>query len=296
MPELPEVETIRRGLSRLIVGKTIERISSDSLRSFPNEVSRVDRFLIGATIQAVERHGKALLIRLDSGYSLAVHLKMTGQLVYDGLNEHFGAGHPTASLIGKLPDKSTRVVLEFSDSTRLYFNDQRKFGWMKLLTEQEVREDPFFARLGPDPLQPGFTWQQFKLRLQQHPNLGIKASLLNQTIVSGIGNIYADESLWGARIHPAQPSGSLSDAKYRTLLEAIRDILLLSLKRGGSTDRNYVDAEGNRGSYLDFARVFRRQNQACFRCGTPIRKIKLAGRGTHYCPHCQVLKEGIIKR
>lgn len=291
MPELPEVETIRRGLSRLIVGKKIERISSDNVRSFPNEASRVDRFLAGSTIIAVERRGKALLVRLNNGYSLATHLKMTGQLVYDGPNEHFGAGHPTASLIGQLPDKSTRVTIQFNDSSRLYFNDQRKFGWMKLLTERELLEEPFFVRLGPDPLQPGFTWQQFRQRLKKHPGLGIKAALLNQTIVSGIGNIYADESLWSARIHPAQPAGSLSDARYRALLEAIRQILLLSLDNGGSTDRNYVDAEGRPGSYLDFARVFRRQNQACFRCQTPIRKIKLAGRGTHYCPHCQVLKK-----
>ena len=290
MPELPEVETIRRGLSRLITGQKIHRISFDNRRSFPNDPNRVDLYLIGAVITAVDRRGKALLIRLNNGLTLAVHLKMTGQLVYEGPNVHFGAGHPTASLIGKMPDKSTRVIISFVSGTRLYFNDQRKFGWMKLLTNQELLREPFFMGLGPDPLRHSFTWQHFKQRLERHPRLGIKAALLNQSIIAGIGNIYADESLWSARIHPARPAGSLSDAECRNLIAAIKEVLLISLDKGGSTDRNYVDAEGHTGSYLEFARVFRRQNQACLRCRTPIRKVKLAGRGTHYCPHCQVLK------
>lgn len=287
MPELPEVETIVRGLNRLIIGKKVVAADFDNPKSFPNAVGDVNRFLIGASIIKVERRAKVLLIRLDTNYTLITHLKMTGQLVFDGSDAHFGAGHPSPSLVGKLPDKTTRVTISFVDGNRLYFNDLRKFGWMRLYPTSQVEELPFFQKLGPEPLDKSFTWQDLKTRLARRKKTAIKTALMDQSVLSGVGNIYADESLWGAKIHPATLVGSMTDKNYMDLHQSLRDILTLSIDKGGSTDRNYVDAEGKRGSYLDFASVFRRQGQPCPRCGHTIVKIRLGGRGTHFCPHCQ---------
>jgi formamidopyrimidine-DNA glycosylase len=287
MPELPEVETIKLGLARLITGKTISKVRSNNPKSFPNTDVDVKRFLLGSKIRVVDRRGKALIIDLDSGYSLLIHLKMTGQLVYDDNHVHFGAGHPTDSLISKLPDKSTRVVIGFSDKSKLYFNDQRKFGWMRLHPSAAIGDLSFFKRLGPEPLSTDFSWQELRDRLSLRPRSPIKAVLLDQGIIAGIGNIYADESLWGAKIHPATPVSALKDSDYKRLHKSLLEILKLSLDQGGSTDRTYVDAEGKKGNYLQFARVFRRQGKPCPRCGRAIIKIRLAGRGTHLCPNCQ---------
>ena len=291
MPELPEVETIRSGLSRLIKGKTIQSVESDYPKSFPNSENDVKHFLIGSKIKQVRRRGKALLLDLSSGYTLIVHLKMTGQLVYTADKVHYGGGHPGPSLLGRLPDKSTRVILSLSGGSRLYFNDVRKFGWMRLYPTLDIGELDFFKKLGPDPLEPAFSWQQLRERLLRRSRSSVKAALMDQTVIAGIGNIYADESLWGAKIHPQTTPFSLKDNDYRKLYASIKDILKLSLDKGGSTDRNYVNAEGGRGSYLEFARVFRRQGQPCPRCGTTIIKIKVAGRGTHLCPSCQKIKQ-----
>jgi formamidopyrimidine-DNA glycosylase len=145
----------------------------------------------------------------------------------------------------------------------------------------------FFQKVGPEPLAADFTAADFIARLERRKNSGIKAVLLDQTVVAGIGNIYADESLWGAKIHPETKVADTPPAKLKKLFNALQAVLRLSIEKGGSTDRNYVDAEGRRGSYLTFAHVFRRQGQPCTRCGTTIIKLKVAGRGTHICPHCQ---------
>jgi len=236
-----------------------------------------------------------LIIDLSSNYSLVIHLKMTGQLVFDGGGQlepglRFGAGHPNDSLIGALPDKSTRVTLTFTDDGRLFFNDQRKFGWMRLLPTPEIVNLDFFQKVGPEPLAADFTWEALRDRLHRRPNSNIKAVLLDQTVIAGIGNIYADESLWGAKVHPSTLVKSLTPEQFHKLYEELIFVLELAIEKGGSTDRNYVNAEGKRGSYLTFARVFRREGQPCHRCGTIIVKIRVAGRGTHLCPHCQKLK------
>jgi formamidopyrimidine-DNA glycosylase len=288
MPELPEVETVRIGLSQLLPGKKIVAVDSDWSKSFPNAATDVQRFLIGAKVIKINRRAKVLLTELSSKYSLVVHLKMTGQIVYRG-EQNFGAGHPNDSLIGELPDKSTRVTLTFSDKSKLFFNDQRKFGWMRLLPTAEVENLDFFQKLGPEPLASDFTWQKFGERLMRRPKSNIKAVLLDQTVIAGIGNIYADESLWGAKIHPATLTKDLSKAKIKKLYEALIAVLQLSIEKGGSTDRNYVNAEGKKGSYTSFAKVFRREGKPCPRCGTIIIKTRVAGRGTHLCPHCQKL-------
>lgn len=292
MPELPEVETVRTGLARLLPGLVVASADHDWPKSFPNAVADVQQFLIGAKVIAVKRRAKVLMIELSSQYSLVIHLKMTGQLVFRGQAESFGAGHPNDSLVGKLPDRSTRVTLVFTDGSRLFFNDQRKFGWMRLLPTAEVMNLDFFRKVGPEPLAADFTWQQLRERLQRRQNSNIKAVLLDQTVIAGIGNIYADEALWGAKIHPTTLVKNLTAAKVHKLYDELIYVLKLSIEKGGSSDKNYVNAEGKRGSYLSFARVFRREGQACPRCGTTIIKTRVAGRGTHLCPKCQPAPKG----
>lgn len=287
MPELPEVETVRRGLHQLIIGRQIRSQVHDTPKSFPNSEHDVRLFLTNATILDVRRRAKVLLIDLSTHYTLVVHLKMTGQLVFRG-EETFGAGHPSESLIGELPDRSTRVTLEFMDGAKLYFNDQRKFGWMKLVPTAEVADMPFMQKVGPEPLEDDFTVEEFAARFSRRVKTSIKAALLDQSVVAGVGNIYADESLWGARIHPKCLVGAITPVEFGLLYTELRQVMNLAIEKGGSTDKNYVDAEGKRGSYMDFARVFRREGLACPRCGTEIIKFKAAGRGTHVCPVCQV--------
>jgi formamidopyrimidine-DNA glycosylase len=288
MPELPEVETVRRGLERLIVGRSIKTVTVyDSPKSFPNTQADVEQFVYGATIVAVRRRAKVLLIELSTNYTFVTHLKMTGQLVYVG-NERFGAGHPTDSLIGSLPDRSTRVAMAFDDGTTLFFNDQRKFGWMKLYPAPEVMNIDFMQKVGPEPLDDSFTAKVFISRIRHRNNTTIKAAILDQTVLAGVGNIYADESLWGAKIHPSTRVKNVSDEQLSTLLVELKYVLNLAIEKGGSTDKNYVNAEGKRGSYIDFARVFRREGKECPRHpGTVIIKTRVAGRGTHTCPICQ---------
>lgn len=290
MPELPEVETVRRGLHELIIGRKVAKVHHDNPKSFPNAANDVESFLIGATITDVRRRAKVLMIDLSTDYSLVIHLKMTGQLVFRG-EAVFGAGHPSDSLIGQLPDRSTRVTFDFSDGSHLYFNDQRKFGWVKLLPTLEIPNIDFMQKVGPEPLEADFTPEQFAERFKRRAKTSIKAALLDQTVVAGIGNIYADEALWGAKIHPQRLVGSLTSAEFKRLYTESREVMNLAIEKGGSTDKNYVDAEGKRGSYMDFARAFRREGLACPRCGTTIIKFKHAGRGTHICPNCQRLDE-----
>lgn len=318
MPELPEVETVRRGLEMLIVSKQVQTVSFDWPKSFPNSQTDVDEFLVGAKITKVRRRAKVLIIELSSDYSLVVHLKMTGQLVFVNKNlidsrrnmvgensekpttnyqilttkdeVRFGAGHPNDSLVGNLPDKSTRVQITFNDDSNLFFNDQRKFGWMRLLPTVEVPNIDFMKKVGPEPLSDDFTAKVFIDRVRRRKNSVIKAVILDQTVLAGVGNIYADEALWGAKIHPEQRVVEISDAKLQKLHKEIRFVLALSIEKGGSTDKNYVDAEGKKGSYLSFARVFRREGQPCPRHSKVlIEKTRVAGRGTHICPKCQII-------
>ena len=289
MPELPEVETVRRGLAELLPGRVVARVAVfDSPKSFPNAPADVEQFLYGARVTVVRRRAKVLMIDLDTQYSLVIHLKMTGQLIFRGV-QSFAGGHPNDSLIGELPDRSTRVQVDFVDGSRLFFNDQRKFGWVKLLPTDEVKNLPFMQKVGPEPLDPQTRAEDFIQRIRRRQNSMIKPALLDQAVIAGVGNIYADEALWAAQIHPQTRVKNVSDQQLNTLFNELRHILQLSIDQGGSTDKNYVDAEGRKGNYLTFARVFRREGQACHRHpDQEVIKLKVGGRGTHICPVCQV--------
>lgn len=280
MPELPEVETIRRGLSKFILKKRIKKIDIHCEKSFQGDISLAENH----TVNSLRRFGKALIIDLDNGISLMIHLRMTGQLIYDG-KERYAAGHPSENFVANLPNRQTRVVISFDDGT-LYFNDQRKFGFIKTISTNEIKNEPFIRKLAPEPWD--MTLEDFYSRLKKHQNSCIKATILDQTIICGLGNIYADESLFAAGIHPERKSGSVTKKEAGLLLESAKKVMEDSINSGGSTMATYVRADGTRGDYLEkFAQVFRRENQPCPKCGHKIIKIRVAGRGTHLCPHCQ---------
>lgn len=284
MPELPEVETIRRGLKKLIIEQRIRKIEVLCEKSFigvPPE----------GIIVGVRRFGKALILDLDSQKSLMIHLRMTGQLIYDG-KKRYAAGHPSDNFTAKLPNGQTRVIF-YLDEGNLFFNDQRKFGFVKVMDTREVEKDAFILKLAPEP------WRMdenlFFEKLQRHRNSSIKSIILDQTVICGLGNIYADESLFMSKIHPLTKCGMISRKEAGKLLESAKEVMDKSIASGGSTMKDYVKADGSRGDYLDkFAQVFRREGQPCRVCGTTIIKIRVAGRGTHICPHCQVLEESNI--
>ena len=198
-----------------------------------------------------------------------------------------GAGHPIDSLVNVLPNGSTRVTLEFTDGSKLFFNDQRKFGWMKLIATPLVFEMPFLQKVGPEPLEDKFTWQVLKEALSHKQRSKLKPALLDQSVLAGLGNIYVDECLLLSKLHPLSLVGSLSDRQLQILTQNIKLVLQKSIDAGGSSSRNYVDVNGKKGNYLDGNYAYKRDGEACRICGTTIEKIKVAGRGTHFCPHCQ---------
>lgn len=286
MPELPEVETIRVGLSQRLIGQTIEAV--EVLWSKNLTIEQVNRYIAGQQIVGLDRRAKVLIIELSNGHSLLVHLKMTGQMVLvEESGQRYAGGHPTDSMAAKLPDKSTRIVFTFASGDKLFFNDQRKFGWIQVLPTAEVFGHALVGRLGPEPLSDDFTLAGFAAVLKRHPKAPIKAVILDQSTVSGVGNIYADESLHLARIHPATRSGDVSMAQVKRLHQAIRTIIAAGVEHGGTSFAHYVNALGGKGDYLDHARVFNQTGRPCPVCGTPIKKIRVAGRGTHFCPKCQ---------
>lgn len=288
MPEGPEVETIRRGLAATILGQQVQSVTVLWPKSLPVPEDVLARDIVGARVVGVERRAKVLIIDLDNGYSLLIHLKMTGQMVLvqpDG--DRLAGGHPSPSMAGELPDASSRVIFKFVGGDRLFFNDQRKFGWIKLVATPDVALDSLVARLGPEALSPEFSGEYLAVQLSRHKGAPVKAVILDQSTVGGIGNIYADESLHLARIHPARRSGTLSPAETLRLWQSIRDIMALGIEYGGTSFAQYVNALGGKGDYLANARVFRRQGMTCPVCGSVIQKLRVAGRGTHICPVCQ---------
>lgn len=282
MPELPEVETIRRGLKNFILNKKITKIEVFCEKSFKGDLSLAEN----QTIKNIRRFGKALILDLDNANSLMIHLRMTGQLIYDG-KERYAAGHPSENFVANLPNKQTRVLIKFTDGT-LFFNDQRKFGFIKIIKTEELKNDPFIKKLAKEPwdMKPDELYKKF----ERHKNSLVKATILDQSIICGLGNIYADEALFAAKIHPARRSGSITKEEAKKLLQSARDVMDKSIISGGSTMATYVKADGTRGDYLDkFAQVFRKEGKPCPRCGDKIVKIRVAGRGTHICPKCQTL-------
>jgi formamidopyrimidine-DNA glycosylase len=274
VPELPEVETIRARLAPALTGRRIERVEiADERLTRPDPPEAVAATLAGERIVDVGRRGKYLIFAFESGRHLLVHLRMTGNVQYPATG-------------GFEADPYRRAVVRLDDGSDVAYRDVRRFGTWALLEPGESEEYLAQRRLGREPLERGFTTAQLERALAGR-RAPIKAALLDQRAAAGIGNIYADEALWRARIHPLRPAGMLERGELAALRKGIRDALAMGIARQGASLRDYRDPGGRRGRMQDDFRVYGRAGEPCHRCGTPIEKIRAAGRGTWYCPSCQ---------
>jgi formamidopyrimidine-DNA glycosylase len=274
MPELPEVETIVRDLRPLLVGRRIETVSHCD---WPNTIAPLEpahfcRTLEGETFADVTRRAKFILLHLGSGRVLAVHLRMTGALTFHA------APQP--------PGKATRLVFKLDGGAELQFGDARKFGKVRLLAGDEV--PAFLDSLGPEPLPDDFTLERFRARLAGRRG-ALKPLLLNQQVLAGVGNIYADEALFQARLHPLRQAHTLDADETERLYHAIRQVLAQGIANRGTSVSDYRDAAGEPGRNQEALNAYGQRDRPCPRCGTPIERLVVGGRGTHICPRCQPL-------
>jgi formamidopyrimidine-DNA glycosylase len=268
MPELPEVETIKRQLHKEIAGKKITGVIVLTVKTLKTPKARFLKRTIGAKVKSVERRAKLLIWNLSNGWSILIHLKMTGQYVYDGeIHKH------------------TRVVFSFG-KLKIMFNDMRRFGYLKLFKTADLPK--FLAKeYGPEPLGKNFTIKKFPEVLKRRPNMKIKQLLLEQKLISGIGNIYAQEACFMARVLPTRQAKNLKSAEIKKLYESIHKVLSEAIKYGGSSAENYLNLYGEKGDFVPRLKVYGRAGLKCKRCGGVLKMIKLGGRGTVYCKACQ---------
>lgn len=274
MPELPEVETIRRQLERAAAGKKIVAVDVLSSKRLNVSAAELKRGTTGAKIIDIERRAKLLMIKLENGNAIAIHLKMTGRVLIKNKNE--------------APAKHTFVIFHLSDGKQIMWEDYRRFGYLKLLSNDELERYVAAQKYGPEPLSTSFDVAAMSLCLQKKPRAKIKQLLMDQSCVAGIGNIYAAEALWFSRVRPDRPAGKLSKKEYSDLWKGVRKVLTESIKNRGTSADAYVDANGKEGTNVANLKVYDREGEPCpRRDGGVIKKIKLAGRGTYFCPKCQ---------
>jgi formamidopyrimidine-DNA glycosylase len=279
MPELPEVETIRARLAPRLEGRTLEHVEiADPRLTRPEPPEAIAAALEGERIARVSRRGKYLVFEFESERHLLVHLRMTGNV------EHPARG-------GLAADPYRRAVVRLDDGSDVAYRDVRRFGTWDLLEPGELEDYFASRRLGREPLARSFTTRALTHALEGR-RAPIKAALLDQRAAAGVGNIYADEALWRARIHPLRPAGSLTPDEIARLRKSIRAALEMGISRQGATLRDYRDPEGRRGRMQDEFKVYGREGEPCSRCGTPIEKTRAGGRGTWFCPHCQSADPG----
>lgn len=282
MPELPEVEVVRLFLESKLIGKTISKLEILTLKSFIGNPKKI----LGQKITGFTRLGKQLSIHLQNESILLFHLKMTGQIIYFDRQKTI-LGHPTPNLNNsELPNKSTRLIFTFSDHSKLYFNDQRKFGWVKILTQSELNISQ--KNLGLDIFDPKFTPKYLHHQLQTSSR-AVKLVLLDQSKFAGIGNIYANDVLFLAKIHPSVPASKISLSQSQKIHQFLLQIMSDSIRSGGSTakDNKYVHPDGSSGQHQFNFQVYQRSGEPCLVCKTLIKRIKIGGRGTFFCPKCQ---------
>jgi formamidopyrimidine-DNA glycosylase len=287
MPELPEVEIVKRGLENKILGREFDDIEVRANKLFQGKVSDVK----GPRVKAIFRHAKMIEVDLSNGKALLIHLKMTGQLVFDekagDKSKRMAGGHPSDDWVADLPNKFTHIIFKFRDGSILYFNDLRKFGYVKVYDQAKLFEAKELKDLGPDPFTKELNEEYLMRKIAKRPKIKIKQVIMDQTVISGVGNIYADESLFCAGISPLRLAKDVKKSELTKLIECIRKMLKKGLEYGGSSENTYVNIEGKKGEMQNYFQIYRKTGKTCPRgCGI-VKRVVVGGRGTHYCPVCQ---------
>lgn len=287
MPELPEVETVRIQLLSKVVGKKLVSVEVFHEKSVAND-QHISKRLTGMQIDDIARVGKLMIFsfRREPDLFLLAHLKMTGQFFFtDKHGRLSGGGHSfSAADVRELPGRHTRVAFRFADGSTLYFNDMRTFGFTKL-TDKAGAERAMQA-FGPEPIDKKFDIDWFAREVRKKKR-SIKAVLLDQSFISGLGNIYVDETLWRAKVRPTRKANALNQSEAKTIAKEAGKVMREAIKHGGTTFQHFENAEGKKGNFSKRLKVFGKQGQPCPHCGGLIKKIREAGRGTHFCPKCQ---------
>jgi formamidopyrimidine-DNA glycosylase len=297
MPELPEVETIRQDLRKKMLHKKITEVKVFFDKVVGGKKKETIKSLLENSFSEVDRVGKLLIFRLEKNDEvLLLHLKMTGQLIYLIKDHIFAGGHsfalsftpPAGGGAGGggsgLPNKYTQIMIAFADHSKLFFNDSRRFGYAKIIPADKL--ESVFLKFGPEPLQKNFTFEKFS-ELLKKKKMNVKALLLNQQLIAGIGNIYADEICFDAKVLPTRRTTSLSNSDIKQLFHSTLKVLKKAIEYRGTTFNDYVDSEGKKGNFSHLLKVYERDGERCKRCKGVIMKKKVAGRGTHVCEHCQ---------
>ncbi len=290
MPELPEVETIRRDLLLGVLKKKIVGIKINDSKVVRGDKKNWEKELFGKQFLDILRIGKLLAFKLSTGKYVLLHLRMTGQLIYKEENKIIAGGHPFSkkskekAVGGELPNKFTRLIIEFSDNSFLFFNNIRRFAYAKIVSEKDWLKEK--KRFGLEPKTDNFVFKDF-FKVINSRKSNIKSVLLNQSLIAGLGNIYVDESLFLSKIDPRRLSSEVSEKEAKLLFKSIDRVIGEALKYRGTTFSDYVDSKGKRGDFFNKLKVYGRENQECLICGEKIAKIRVAGRGTHFCSRCQ---------
>jgi formamidopyrimidine-DNA glycosylase len=281
MPELPEVEAIKLQLGKYLVGHKIISVDVANQKTFQGDEANI----IGGKVTETRRFGKVSVIDLDNGYSILTHVKLTGQYIYRGPNL-LNPESLSPKVIGGAPGPHTLVTFKLDRDGVLYYNDVRRFGWIRIVKTSEVEIEPFIKKLGPEPLK-DLTLDLFRNILSKSGR-HIKIVLMDQTKMGGVGNIYANDALWLAAINPRQPANNLQPEEQKKLYEAILSVLKAGIKYGGASELAFVTPDGTEGEYQKHTLVYGREGEPCERCHkSMIQKFFLSGRGTYFCPVCQ---------
>lgn len=287
MPELPEVETIRRDLHKHILNKKIVHV--DNRSTYVTRYDTAEGFgaaVQGASIEAIDRIGKLLIFQfIESPNAVLCHLRMTGQLIYRTEDASLGGGHSLSKTKKILPHQHTRMIFTFEDGSKLFFNDSRQFGYFKLIQKEQLGE--VYKKFGIEPLTKEYTFDNFVQALKGKQR-SVKAVMLDQGVLAGFGNIYVDETCFAAGVLPDRLVTSLTEEEMKKLFEEGQRIIALAIEQRGTTFNNYVDGKGKKGNFVRLLHVYQRKGKPCFVCGATIQKITVAQRGTHFCLCCQV--------
>lgn len=303
MPELPEVETVVRGLQflhdkrvRTVAVRKSKLVSvgpttlSPTRVHTPAHVRAFQRALVGRTVQYVTRRAKLIVFQLDHEWWLLVHLKMAGQIVVQRKTQRqlFIRLYNTASAPREaMPSKHTHIILGFTDGTKLFYNDARLFGTWRAVHTRDIARVQDLQGYGPEPLERRFTWQRLQAALMCRPRMKLKQALTDQTLLAGVGNIYADETLFAAKLRPMRTVRSLKTGDWQRLFRALQRVLRHAIRDHGSSVGEFIRPDGSVGTFGRYHKVYDRKGKPCFVCRTPIKRITLGGRGTHFCPKCQ---------